>query len=186
MSLIAQLLELRSESILTEAQLQSIVKKFSVPVGSFEKVFGDEAETAAGLLRCAVTDPAYELKSTDPQAAAAKKSLVQSATSNGERDSDAEPKVVKLTGSRAVLVWQGRVITSKEQYDTLVESTVELDEERKMSNAFNNYLSPFKVNHSWVEDATGHNVCEAQDASTAKIIAKLLNDAYPVRQVKKI
>ncbi len=186
MSLISELLSLREDSILTEAQLQSIVKKFSVPVGSLEKVFGEDAEKAAELLNAELTDPVYELKGTDPQAVTARKSLVAQGT-GGQREDDHGIQTVKLIGSRKVLIWNGRVLTSKEQFDSLVESTAlpEGLDPSKVSNAFHGYLSPFNTGHSWVNDARGGSVCEAQDAATAKEICKLLNEKYPVKQKVK-
>ncbi len=191
MSLISELLSLREDSLITEAQLQSIVKKFSVPVGSIEKVFGEDAEKAAELLNAEVTDPVYELKGTDPQAVIARKSLVSQGT-GGQREDDHGIQTVKLIGSRKVLIWNGRVLTSKEQFDSLVESTmVEADGDAaphplkgKISPAFNGLFAPFGTGHTWVNDGKGVSVCDARDPATAKEIAKHLNAAYPHPRVK--
>lgn len=185
MSLLSQLLNLREET-LTEATLQSIVKKNSVPIGSFEKVFGEDAHLAAEMLRAEVTDAVYELKGTDQQAVAAKKSLLGKAI-DGTCESVHDMIIVKLTGKRYVLVLKDRVLTSKEHFDSLVEAQGDAEShplKGKVSNAFNNFLSPFKSSSSWVEDGRGSNVCEATDAKTAKEIAKLLNEAYPHSKVK--
>lgn len=185
MSLISELLSLREDQILTEAQLQSIVKKFSVPVGSFEKVFGELADQAAKMLRANSTDPVYELKGTDPQATQAIKSLSSQVFGDGERAEDTEMKIVKLIGSRMVLVWKHRVLMSKEQFDSLVES-VAIDEAplgpSKVWNAGNTgYLAPFRVSHSWVEDARRSSVCEAQDKKTANMLCDMLNAKYSAK-----
>ena len=123
MKLIAELIALRENSMITEAPLQSIVKKFSVPVGSFEKVFGGLAAEAAELLGAKSTDVTYELKGTDAQAAQAKKTIVAQAAGGSEREDDGEMmKVVKMIGARKVIVWGNRVLTSKEHFDSLVET----------------------------------------------------------------
>lgn len=190
MSLISELLSLREDQFLTEAQLQSIIKKFSVPIGSFEKVFGDLADEAAKLLRAHSTDPVYELKGTDSQATQAIKSLTAQVFGDGDRAEDSEMKIVKLIGSRMVLVWNHRVLTSKEQFDSLVEA-VAIDEApldpSKVSNAGDTgYLAPFRAALSWVEDARRHSVCEAQDAKTAKMLCAMLNEKYPVKARKPV
>lgn len=117
MSIIQELLSLREE-VLAENITQSIIKKFAVPIGTMKEVFGDGCDLACGLLQCTSKDIAYELKKSSPKLTGVVKSLLGKAHAE---DND-EPVVVRLIGARKVLAWKGRIITSKEQFDSLVES----------------------------------------------------------------
>ena len=51
--------------------------------------------------------------------------------------------------------------------------------EGQMYNTFGGFLGPFKVGHTYVDDAKGRTVADCPDKETAKIIADLLNKTYP-------
>lgn len=158
------------EAQMTEATLQTILKKSMKPVGTIKRVFGDDAEAAQELLGCNDSDQAYELKGDDPQ--------TKAALSSAKHYHGDKVRLMKLIGSRKAVAYHGRLITSKAHYDSLVEAQID---GKQVSNAFSGYLSPFKTNHSWVEDAKGRTVCEAQDKGTAKILCDLLNKTYPAK-----
>jgi hypothetical protein len=100
-----------------ETTLQSIVKRNMHSIGSMLHTFGDVCEEACGHLMAKPEDPCYEMKAGNPQADAARRSIV------GGRPTDDQGtmRLVALTGSRKVLVWKRRVLTSKNQFDSLVD-----------------------------------------------------------------
>lgn len=110
-------------SRVNEAQLQSIVKSHMKHIGTIDKVFGKDSKDACEMLHCKGTDSAYEFKSSSPESEAALKSLL----AHGNR-SDDKMHAVKLIGSRKVLAYNGRVITSKDHFDSLVEGLSAMDE----------------------------------------------------------
>ena len=99
--------------------IQTIVKLHSVQIGSLEKVFGEDAATVVELMNAKLTDQIYELKPTCVNAEATKKSLVDQAASSQD-----DMHLVKLIGRRKLLVWKNRVLTTKEEFDSLVEMTI--------------------------------------------------------------
>jgi hypothetical protein len=109
------------ESRLLEASLQGLVKAAMKPGGSIEAVLGDDAEEGAKLLGAKITGTAYVLTPKTDAQKAALKSVIRTAQYN-RRDDDADLRLSKLAGARKLLVRGDLVLTSKEQYDDLVEA----------------------------------------------------------------
>lgn len=102
------------KSNIREAQMQSILKKGMKPVGTIEKVFGDDCVDACRMLGCRASDQAYELKGEDWQS----KGVLKSLNVNPEDGL----RMVRMIGDRKAVSYNGRIITSKEHFDSLIEA----------------------------------------------------------------
>lgn len=102
------------KSNIHEAQMQSILKKGMKAGGTIEKVFGDDCVDACRMLGCQASDQAYELKGEDPQS----KGILKSLNANPEDGL----RMIRMVGARTAVSYNGRIITSKEHFDSLVEA----------------------------------------------------------------
>lgn len=115
MSILQELLFLK------EMTMSALLRSGFRPYGTFEDIFGDEAEVTAAALDAAVTDKVYRFEADNPARMASKKGILAAKTIS----KNGNIQVILAPGKVRVIALDGNVYSVKKQIDRLVEHETE-------------------------------------------------------------